>query len=188
MIKLFVGLGNPGKGYELTRHNIGFMVIDSFVGKKRGRFAEQKTEYHLASLRLKGQVLYFAKPMTYMNLSGNAVKRLLAHLELQPPEMLVISDDFAIPFSKLRLRLSGSDGGHNGLRSIVETIGTDDFPRLRMGIGPVPEEIAAENFVLERFPQEELDGLADFITLGVDCLETVIYTGLAEAMNKYNGL
>lgn len=188
MIKLVVGLGNPGKGYELTRHNVGYMVVDSFVKKRKGRFAEQKADYHLAALRLKSQLIHFAKPMTYMNLSGRAIKTLLAHLELQPSEILVISDDFALGFGKLRLRINGTDGGHNGLRSIIETINSEDFPRLRLGIGTVPAGTAAEDYVLQRFSQEELDSLEDFITLGVNCLETVIYTGLAEAMNKFNGL
>ena len=188
MIKLFVGLGNPGKKYETTRHNLGFMVIDNFVGKKRGKFAEEKPDYVMASLRLKGEHYYFAKPTAYMNLSGGAVRSLLARLELKPAEMLVICDDFALPYGKPRLRLNGSDGGHNGLKSIIETIMTEDFPRLRMGIGLLPEGAPAEDFVLEQFTKEELDALDDFIKLGVDCLTAVIYTGVTEAMNKFNGI
>ena len=188
MIRLVVGLGNPGKAYELTRHNLGFMVVDRFVAKKKGRFAEQKQDYQLASLRLRSEHLYFAKPTTYMNLSGTGVRALLAQLELPPQEMLVISDDFALPYGKLRVRLCGSDGGHNGLGSIIQTIASEDFPRLRLGSGPVPEGMPAEEFVLERFSKEELDELDEFIKLGVLCLETVIYSGLTEAMNKFNGM
>ena len=188
MIKLIVGLGNPGKGYVRTRHNLGFLVVDGVVEKKRGRFTVQKAEYDLATLRLRSEQVHFAKPMTFMNLSGKAVKTLLAHLELRPLDMLVICDDFALPFGKLRVRINGSDGGHNGLGSIIEQIGTDDFPRLRMGIGPIREGVPAEEFVLEQFSKEEVDILDEFIRLGVACVETVIYGGVTDAMNKYNGM
>lgn len=188
MIKLIVGLGNPGKGYIFTRHNLGFLVVDKVVDKKHGRFAEQKADYHLATLRLRSEQVYLVKPMTFMNLSGKAVATLLLHLQLLPREMLVICDDFALPFGKVRVRISGSDGGHNGLGSIIEHIGGEDFPRMRMGIGPVPEGMAPHEFVLEQFKQEEVDILDEFITLGVSCVETVIYRGLPDAMNKYNGL
>lgn len=188
MIKLIVGLGNPGKGYVLTRHNLGFLVVDKVVDKRRGRFTEQKADYHLATLRLRSEQVCFAKPMTFMNLSGKAVAVLLRRLELLPREMLVICDDFALPFGKIRVRINGSDGGHNGLSSIIEDVGSEDFPRMRMGIGPQPEGVAAEEFVLEQFKQEEVDILDGFIKLGVSCVETVIYKGLTDAMNKYNGL
>jgi peptidyl-tRNA hydrolase, PTH1 family len=188
MIKLIVGLGNPGKGYQLTRHNLGFLVVDKVVDKKRGKFTEQKADYHLATLRLRSEQVCFAKPMTFMNLSGRAVATLLPRLQLLPREMLVICDDFALPFGKIRVRINGSDGGHNGLASIIEHIGGDDFPRMRMGIGPIPEGAVAKDFVLEQFRQEEVDILDEFIKLGVSCVETAIYKGLPDAMNKYNGL
>ena len=188
MIKLIVGLGNPGKEYSFTRHNLGFIVVDKVVDKRRGKFTEQKADYHLATLRLRSEQVYFAKPMTFMNLSGKAVAALLPRLQLLPREMLVICDDFALPFGKVRVRISGSDGGHNGLASIIEHVGGDDFPRMRMGIGPQPEGVTAEDFVLEQFSQEEVDILDEFIKLGVSCVETVIYRGLPDAMNKYNGL
>ncbi len=164
------------------------MVVDSMIDKKRGRFAVQKNDYHLAVLRLRSEQVNFAKPMTFMNLSGKAVKTLLAFLEIKSQAMLVICDDFALPFGKVRVRLSGSDGGHNGLASIIEEIGTDDFPRLRMGIGPLPEGVAAHEFVLEQFSPEEVDNLESFVKLGATCVETAIYSGLTDAMNKYNGL
>jgi peptidyl-tRNA hydrolase, PTH1 family len=186
MIKLVAGLGNPGKGYALTRHNIGFMVLDRLVEKRKGKFTEQKTEYHLATLRIASAHVRFVKPMTFMNLSGKAVRSLMATYDVLPSELLVVSDDFALPFGKLRLRLAGSDGGHNGLGSIIDHIGTEDFPRLRVGIGPVPEKMPAEEFVLEQFSKEELDRLDEIIKLGTDCLESAFYDGLALAMNKFN--
>lgn len=188
MIKLIVGLGNPGAEYERTRHNLGFMVADAFVAKRRGRFTENKADYSLATLRIKGQHCHVAKPQTYMNLSGQAVKKLLFHLELDLDELLVIADDFALPFGKLRLRQQGTDGGHNGVASIIEETGSLEFARLRMGIGPCPEGVAFEDFVLQEFLQDQLDELAEFVKLGVSCIESVLYTGLDAAMNRYNGL
>ncbi len=186
MIRLVVGLGNPGKGYALTRHNLGFLVLDRIVEKRKGKFTEQKPDYHLATLRIASAHVRFTKPMSFMNLSGRAVKAIMSTYEIVPSEVLVISDDFALPFGKLRLRLAGSDGGHNGLASVVEHLGTEDFPRLRLGIGPVPENKPAEDFVLEKFSKEELDQLESFLKLGTDCLESAFYDGLTLAMSKYN--
>lgn len=188
MIRLIVGLGNPGKGYLFTRHNMGFLVAEQLVDKRRGKFTEQKADYHLATLRMRNEQVFVAMPMTYMNLSGVAVSTLLDRLEVLPTELLVVCDDFALPFGKVRVRISGSDGGHNGLASIIEHIGTEDFPRMRMGIGPIPEGVIPHEFVLERFDPEELDIVDEFIKLGVSCVEAAIYRGLADAMNKYNGL
>lgn len=186
MIKLVAGLGNPGKGYVLTRHNLGFLLLDRFAEKRKGRFTEQKADYHLATLRIASAHVRVIKPMTFMNLSGRAVKAVMTTYEVLPSEILVISDDFALPFGKMRLRLAGSDGGHNGLASVVEHLGTEDFPRLRLGIGPIPEFKPAEDFVLEQFSKEELDQLDNFLKLGTDCLESVFYDGLTLAMSKFN--
>lgn len=186
MIKLVAGLGNPGKGYSLTRHNVGFMVVDRLVEKRKGKFTEQKPDYHLSTLRIASAHVRFVKPMTFMNLSGRAIWALMHTYDVLPSELLVISDDFALPFGKMRLRLSGSDGGHNGLASIIEHLGTEDFPRLRLGIGPIPEAKEAKEFVLEQFSKEELDRLDNFLKLGADCLESAFYDGLTLAMSKFN--
>lgn len=186
MIKLIAGLGNPGKAYVITRHNLGFMVVDAFVEKRKGKYLEQKPDYHLATVRIASMHVRVVKPQTFMNLSGRAIRGLMNTYEVLPSEILVVSDDFALPFGKMRLRLAGSDGGHNGLASVVETLGTEDFPRLRMGIGPIPENKPAEEFVLQQFTKEELDQLDDFVKLGRDCLESVFYDGLTLAMNKFN--
>lgn len=186
MIRLVVGLGNPGKGYALTRHNLGFLVVDRLVQKRRGKYTEEKADYVVATMRIASMHIRIAKPQTYMNLSGRAVKALMNSYEIMPSELLVVSDDFAIPFETMRLRLAGSDGGHNGLASIIASIGTEDFPRLRLGIGPIPEGRPAEEFVLESFGKEELDRLDNFTKLGSDCLEAVFYEGLTLAMNRFN--
>lgn len=186
MIKLVVGLGNPGDAYRMTRHNIGFILVDRYVEKRRGKYAEQKQNYHLATLRIRSLKTYFCKPMTFMNLSGQAVSSVMRQYDLLPSEVLVVSDDFALPFGRLRLRISGSSGGHNGLESIIEEIGTEDFPRLRLGIGPTPEGTPAEEFVLERFNEQELDALDEYVKLGIQCLDAVFYRGLTLAMNQFN--
>jgi len=186
MIKLVVGLGNPGDAYKMTRHNIGFILLEHYVTKRRGKFAEQKQNYHLATVQIRSLRTYFCKPMTFMNLSGEAVSAVMKRYEIMPSETLVISDDFALPFGKLRLRLSGSPGGHNGLASIAEEIGTENFPRLRLGIGPAPENTPWEEFVLERFSDEELDALDEYVKLGSQCLDAVFYKGLTLAMNQFN--
>lgn len=187
MIKLIVGLGNPGGEYEQTRHNMGFRVADYYVAKKHSKFTETKPLYHLATLRVKGRHIHVAKPQTFMNLSGEAVRTLQNRLELESDQIMVIADDFSLPYGKLRLRKQGSDGGHNGLASIIEEIGSSGFSRLRMGVGPCPEGTPFEDFVLSEFSQEELDGLEDFVKLGVSCLDTAMHVGIAAAMNKYNG-
>jgi PTH1 family peptidyl-tRNA hydrolase len=186
MIKLIVGLGNPGPEYEQTRHNMGFLVVDEYLAKKRGRYTEQKELYQQATIQIKGEHIHLARPQTYMNLSGRAVAALMRIWELEPDELLVICDDFALPYGTVRIRAQGSDGGHNGLASIIEELGIQTFPRLRMGIGPCPEGLPFEDFVLQKFSQEELDQLADFVKLGVSCLETALYRGVEEAMNKFN--
>lgn len=186
MIRLVVGLGNPGRKYEKTRHNMGFMVLDAYLAKKRGKITEEKSDYHLATLRVKGEHLHLAKPQTYMNLSGEAVLSLARLYNITPDEILVICDDFALPYGKLRLRAQGSDGGHNGLASIVEELGSTEFARLRMGVGPCPEGVPFEDFVLQEFAQEELDNLDEFIKLGVSCLEFALYRGVEAAMNRFN--
>ncbi len=186
MIKLVVGLGNPGDVYQMTRHNIGFILVERYVEKRRGKFTEQKQDYHLATLKIRSLATYFCKPMTFMNLSGEAVSAAMKLHKVLPSEILAVSDDFALPFGKLRLRLSGSSGGHNGLESIVQELGTESFPRLRMGIGPVPEGVAWEEFVLQRFTDEELDALEEYIKLGIQCLDAAFYKGLSLAMNQFN--
>lgn len=146
--RLVVGLGNPGKEYDGTRHNIGFAVLDSLVS---GFTRDTKGPSDVAR---DGEIRY-VKPRTYMNLSGNAVLSWLSWLKLRPSDLLVVVDDFALPLGEVRLRERGSHGGHNGLRSIETVLGTREYARVRCGIGPVPERWAVEDFVLARFTPEE---------------------------------
>jgi PTH1 family peptidyl-tRNA hydrolase len=183
---LVVGLGNPGDRYRDTRHNVGFLIVDQWA-KRRGLIGQRAT--HLTEIyrgSLDGREIWVSKPLTYMNLSGQAVKALCGQKGVQPAQVLVVLDDFAIPLGKLRLRASGSAGGHNGLKSIQAELGTQDYPRLRVGIGPVPERWDPADFVLGRFTREETSTLDDIIEQAGDCLDLWLNQGLAAAMNRFN--
>lgn len=181
-----IGLGNPGDRYQDTRHNVGFMVIDHLVG--RYSFREEKANRLTTLHRGKwaGWDLFLGKPQTFMNLSGQAVNWIAGSKKIPPERVLVVVDEFALPLGKLRIRGEGSAGGHNGLKSIIADLGTQKFPRLRMGIGPLPEGWQAENFVLGRFRPEERAALGEMIEKAADCVECWLKEGLEKAMNLYN--
>ena len=157
-MKLIVGLGNPGKDYENTRHNMGWMAIDSYC-KEYGieMHLEPKFQGLTATINVNGHKAILLKPITYMNLSGESIIKVKNHYHIEDKDILIILDDFNLPLSKLRLREKGSSGGHNGLKSIVSVLNTEEFLRLRIGIGnPNNEHI---DFVLSKFSKEELDAL-----------------------------
>ena len=182
--RLVVGLGNPGRAYQGTRHNIGFAVLDGLAAQ--GRFSFHSDARGPVESAREGEVR-FLKPQTYMNASGPAVRAWLDWLKLTPADLLVISDDFAIPLGELRLRLGGSHGGHNGLRSIEEALGTRDYARLRCGIGPVPEKWAVEDFVLARFAKEESALADEVVGRAGDAFRCCQERGIPLAMTLFNG-
>src|SRR5215212_5836986 len=151
-MKVIVGLGNPGKDYERSRHNAGFLVLDRLAEKHAIRFNQKRANSVVARSRLDGVELVLAKPQTYMNLSGKAVQGLLMAHGLKPANLLVVYDDFDLPLGVLRLRERGSPGTHNGMRSIVSYLRTEEFPRLRLGIGST-DGIAARDYVLSGFDE-----------------------------------
>ena len=192
-VKAIVGLGNPGRDLERTRHNLGFEVVDFLKGKSEftagsGKFFRCDTEISSPSLPDRGAALnvVLLKPTTYMNRSGIAVERIVEEMGLEPREILVIADDFNLPLGRLRLRQSGSDGGHNGLASIVYHLGTEDFPRIRMGIGPIPEKVPAEEFVLERFTVSETEIVEGMIARAAGAVTTWMSEGFEQAASVYN--
>jgi PTH1 family peptidyl-tRNA hydrolase len=184
-VKLVVGLGNPGSQYTETRHNIGWMVLDRLAdragrsGRGRSRDASSVIE-----LRYKGLELILAKPQTYMNDSGIAVRKLLASNRVPLAEMLVIADDFALPFGKLRFRESGSHGGHNGLRSIIEELGTEKYSRLRVGIGEPGR--GAVDHVLSKFAADERACLPILLDAAAEAVEAWAREGTSRAANRFN--
>lgn len=184
-VKLIVGLGNPGREYERSRHNAGFMVLDRLAEQHGLRFNQKKAHSRLARGALEGQEIVLAKPQTYMNLSGGAVQGLLTIHGVKPRDLLVVYDDFDLPLGALRLRERGGPGTHNGMRSIVGSLGTPAFARLRLGIGPA-EGVAARDYVLDDFSGDDLAVFAEARDRAVEAIETYLRIGLATAMNRYN--
>lgn len=181
---LVAGLGNIGDQYAHTRHNIGFDITDALAADP-SVFRLERLAYH-ASLRLKGRTLHLIKPATYMNLSGEAVKHWLEKEKISLEHLLVITDDIALPFGKIRIRKSGSDGGHNGLKSIIETLDTTEFPRLRFGIGGNFPKGSQADYVLGKWTTDEEKALPEKINVAVEAVKSIITAGIDRAMNIYN--
>jgi PTH1 family peptidyl-tRNA hydrolase len=183
---VIAGLGNPGARYEKTRHNLGFRVVEAIASARRGRWSDPARKARTARVRLGGSHGLLAEPLTYMNLSGDALAPIVIEESLPPSRLLVICDDIALPLGQIRLRASGSDGGHNGLASIIECLNTLDFPRLRMGVGPVPPRVDAAEFVLAEFLPEEEAAVAAMISDAVACTELWLLDGIGKAMSRFN--
>jgi len=181
-IRLVAGLGNPGPEYAGTRHNIGFMVADQLAAQ-RGSIWERSSKWD--ALIAKFGNVFLAKPMSYMNQSGYAVLKLAQFYKIQPPEILVVLDDTALPLGRLRLRASGGSGGHNGLESILVQFGTEDIPRLRVGIGQAPPA-GSVDYVLSRFFEEEKPVVRSAIDRAVEALKCAIDNNVISAMNIFN--
>lgn len=183
--KLIVGLGNPGPEYLFTRHNVGFLVLDSWADEEGETFRNERDRLSQLATLPTGERL--VKPMTYMNESGTAVAAWLEWLKLTVSDLLVIVDDVALPLGQIRLRPDGSSGGHNGLKSIEKHLGTDRYARLRCGVDGVPPGWPLERWVLSRFRPEEEDTLIQMIQtarLAIECCQS---EGIAVAMNRFNG-
>ncbi len=182
---LIVGLGNIGAEYELTRHNIGFLVLDRLADKFGIEFGQVRYGMQ-ASLRHKGRTLYLHKPNTYMNLSGKAVNYWLQALKIPKSQLLVVTDDIALPFGKLRMRARGSAAGHNGLQNIIDLTGGQDFARLRFGIGNNFSRGQQVDYVLSRFSPEEFDSLPPLLDKACEMILAFCTIGIDRAMNQYN--
>jgi peptidyl-tRNA hydrolase, PTH1 family len=183
--RLIVGLGNPGAKYDRTRHNIGFDLIDKLAKRWQIPVSDQKRFQGLVGEGwVNRQKIVLLKPQTFMNLSGQSVRSVLDWYKLAPTEVLVLYDDLDLPLGKLRIRLSGSAGGHNGMKSIISHLGTPTFPRLRMGIGKSQDETISH--VLGKFSVAESAIVADVLQLSADAVELSLGSGVEKAMNKYN--
>lgn len=181
-MRIVVGLGNPGPRYVGTRHNIGFRVVDALAPRRADWEADEQAE--TARARWGGEDVILVKPLTYMNRSGDAVRALQERVGFEPDQVLVVVDDFLLDFGRLRLRRSGSDGGHNGLASVLDRLQTDQIPRLRLGIGPVPDDRDDIDFVLSPFSaDEDVDGLVERGRSAAHCWA---HEGIDAAMNRYN--
>lgn len=183
---LVVGLGNPGPEYKQTRHNAGFQVVQSLARKWGLQLKTRAHRSRLAETRRRGATVVLALPQTYMNLSGQAVGSLLAGYRVKPENLIVVYDDLDLDLGQIRVRPNGSPGSHKGMQSIVEAIGTQDFPRVRVGIGPKPEDRDAADYVLEEFRPEEREKLQPALAQACQAVEMIIGGDLARAMNRFN--
>ncbi|HOK39930.1 MAG TPA: aminoacyl-tRNA hydrolase [bacterium] len=187
MIRLFVGLGNYGKKYEKTRHNIGFMVIDSYLQKEKILKPFDKCSlYLLYKIPKEKNDIYLLKPLTYMNNSGIAIINILQKYNFQISEILIILDDFNLPFGQIRIRRSGSDGGHNGLKSIIYSLNTEKINRLRIGIGQPPENMISSEYVLSEFKNSEIKKLENIFITTNEIIDYLIENKIENGMNKFN--
>ena len=185
-MKLVVGLGNPGKQYAGTRHNIGFEVLFELSRKFIAPFARQKFEAEYAELQLQQEKVLLVAPQTYMNLSGQSVQKFCSFYHLAPTDVLVVCDDLNLPLGKLRLRASGSAGGQKGLQNITQLLGTQDVARLRVGIDPPPAGRDAKDWVLGGFSKSEQPLVETAVQQAAQAVETWVMQGLAAAMNRFN--
>ncbi|MBS1517080.1 MAG: aminoacyl-tRNA hydrolase [Bacteroidetes bacterium] len=187
-MKLIAGLGNPGSKYAGTRHNIGFIILDYFADQQGIIFKEGKGDWFECSFSMNGEIVYMLKPTTYMNNSGTAVKEFCDLHEIRPENILIVYDDFQLPIGTIRVRNKGSDGGHNGISSVIYHMNTDQIPRMRIGIG---SETALKkdqfiDFVLSRFTEEEAGLLIKIMPDFSDCIKSFITDSIKVTMNTYN--
>lgn len=182
---LIAGLGNVGREYELTRHNIGFMVLDYLAGKQQFTFATARLA-DKAELKFKGRTIHLIKPNTYMNLSGKAIAYWLSLLKIQKENLLVVVDDLALPFGILRMRAKGSAAGHNGLTNIEEMTGGQDYARLRMGIGNTFPKGGQIDYVLSNFNSQEFTALPSLMNKAEEMIYSFCTQGIARTMSQYN--
>jgi PTH1 family peptidyl-tRNA hydrolase len=181
-----VGLGNPGPEYEETRHNLGFWIVDRLASRWKAGAWRRSGERLETRARVAGRDIVLAKPLTWMNRSGIAVRGLRDALECQAEEILVCYDELALPLGRIRLRPSGSHGGHNGVRSIIDRLGTTGFPRLRVGIGPDGEVQDGADFVLSPFRRKERPIADEAVVRAAEAVECAVTEDLLSAMNRYN--
>lgn len=186
MVKAVVGLGNPGRKHRNNRHNLGFVVADYLCEKRGGSFQKRDSLYELAKIRIAEEEVEILKPLTYMNLSGEALRSFCEEFGIDPGQVIVVCDDTNLPLGKIRLRASGSDGGHKGLRSVITDMETEDFPRLRMGVGLPQPGLSLEEYVLRDFIEEEIPSAKAMVLRAYEAIVEVVESGLEEAMKLYN--
>lgn len=183
---LVVGLGNPGEPYRLTPHNLGFLVVDR-LAETHGIRVTRKENMSLVGLgTVAGKPVALAQPQTFMNVSGPAVKGLLERYELKPDQLVVVHDELALPWGELRIRTSGSSAGHNGIKSLLSSLGTEQFARVRMGIHPGPERGDAAKFVLAPFRRAQMQEVEEMVARAAEAVESILAEGAGMAMAKFN--
>ena len=185
-MKLIVGLGNPGHEYRDTRHNVGFKVVDALAERHGVNSWNEKFGGLEAKTRFNEMSVILVKPLSYMNLSGQAVQGFSAFYKIEAPDVLVIVDDVELPLGRLRAKPGGGPGGHNGLKSVIQSLGTEDFPRLRVGVGRGDGGKNLSSFVLGRFTEDEHEIISAAVLRAADATEVFIDKGIGPAMNMFN--
>ena len=185
---LIIGLGNPGREYRETRHNVGFMLLDKLSLKLNARFTRMQSKALVASSIFKERKIILAKPQTFMNLSGQSVQGLLHFYKLPLENLLIAHDDLDLPVGTIRIRPDGRSAGQRGMSSTIEKLGTDEFPRLRLGIGRPPGQMQAPDYVLQNFAEGDQTIISETIDRAVEAVLLWVTDGLDTAMNKYNGI
>ena len=184
---LIVGLGNPGLQYEKTRHNAGFMVIDALAEKYGAGFPKRKYDALIGECKIGDNRIMLVKPQTFMNLSGKAVTAICSFYKIPYDKVIVMFDDVSLDVGKIRVRRKGSDGGHNGIKDIIQLSGTSDIPRIKIGVGKKPNaEYDLKDWVLGKFSKEDLDNFQKATEIGVKAAEEIVKRGIDSAMNRYN--
>lgn len=184
---LIVGLGNPGREYKDTRHNIGFQTIDAMAGVLNVKLTKVQNKAIIGIGRINGSRVVLAKPQTYMNLSGQAVVGLMNFYKVPKENLIVIHDDIDLPFGTIRIRPKGGSAGQRGLGSTIDKLGSQDFARMRLGVGRPPGQMDPKDYVLQRFSKDEEEFLKVFLEKGCEAVKEFVQNGLEAAMNKYNG-
>lgn len=186
-MKLITTLGNPGTQYSRTRHNMGFMIADAIAERYNFQFKlESKFNAEIAKINIDGQTVIFCKPMTYMNLSGQAVRAVMNYYKLSNEDLFIVYDDISLDLGKVRLRAKGSDGGHNGIKSVILETKSDKFDRLKVGVGPQPQFMKSESFVLAAFSKEQDELLNASIKFASDAVLCYLKNGLKITQNQFN--
>ena len=180
------GLGNPGPEYQDSRHNLGFWVADLLGERFKGRWRRPADDRLECRIKIANRPVSLVKPLTYMNLSGESLGLYASRPDFDPESLLVVCDDTALPLGRLRLRGKGNDGGHNGLGSVIDALGTTGFPRLRLGVGPVPEGTDQAQFVLSAPVGKDLESARELAKRAADCVVVWVREGINPAMSRFN--
>jgi PTH1 family peptidyl-tRNA hydrolase len=183
---LVAGLGNPGEQYAQTPHNLGFLVVDRLAARHGIRLTRKECQALIGQGTIGGKTVLLAQPQTYMNLSGVAIKPLMEKNEVSPAELLLVYDELALPWGSIRVRPKGSDAGHNGVIDVIDKLGTQDFPRVRLGVHPGHVLSTCKDYLLSRFTRQQKENLDAFVDLGADAAESVIAEGVETSMAKFN--
>ena len=184
-MKLIIGLGNVGAKYMFTRHNVGFMLVDKIAMDNSVTFKENSKLKSLIAKFTADEEIMLVKPTTYMNLSGEAMRAVIDYYKISPEDMIIVYDDLSLNLGKIRFRANGSDGGHNGIKSIIQHLGSKNFARLKIGIGPQPP-IPSEAFVLQNFDKDSLDELKTILSTSEEAINFYFKNGIEKTQCKYN--